>query len=333
MTFKRRINRTETYVFIALVLFILLVQLRSGQFFTGNNIVDIIRSLTVPAMFCIAELLILISGGIDVSFPSIAALSMYIVSTRMIHYSGNISVFFVVGILLGFIMGLLNGFFVARFRFPALIVTLGTASLYAGILNGVFGAHESPIPNAMLLLGKAKLFSIYNRQLQISSDMPITVLFLVVLVILTIFLLYYTKLGRGIFAIGGDFVSAQRAGFNVAAIQIFVYSFSGALAGFTGVTRACMMLNCAPTNMKGMEMTVIAACVLGGASVTGGTGTITGTLLGITLMTVMANSLILIGIPTYWQRVFTGLIILIGTGISAYQILLKKRKIAEKQVG
>lgn len=332
MTFKRKINRTETYVFIALILFITLVQIRSGQFFTGNNIVDIVRSLTIPAMFCIAELLILISGGIDVSFPAIAALSMYLVSTRMINYQGSIGMFFIAGTVLGVVMGSLNGFLVAKFRFPALIVTLGTASLYAGILNGVFGAHESPIPKQMHALGKAKLFSVYNPHLQISSDMPVTVLFLVVLVVLSAILLYRTKLGRGIFAVGGDFISAQRTGFNVIGIQMFVYAFSGALAGFTGVARASMMLNCAPTNMTGMEMTVIAACVLGGASVTGGSGTIIGTLLGITLMTVMSNSLILIGIPTYWQRVFTGLIILIGTGISAYQVLLKKKKLAEKKL-
>lgn len=330
MTLKRKINRTETYVFIALVLFMMLVQVRSGQFFTGNNIVDIVRSLTIPALFCIGELLVLISGGIDVSFPSIAALSMYIVSTKMLHYSGSIVVFFIVGIILGAIMGFINGFLVAKFRFPALIVTLGTSSLYAGILNGVFKAHESPIPEQMHALGKAKLFSVHNATLGISSDMPFTVIFLVIVVIFAFILLRYTKIGRGIFAIGGDIVSAKRVGFNVFGIQLFVYVLSGALAGLIGILRASMMLNCAPTNLVGMEMTVIAACVLGGARVTGGSGTIIGTLLGIGLMTVMANSLILIGISTYWQRVFTGLIILIGTGVSAYQIVRKNKKLTEK---
>ena len=107
---------------------------------------------------------------------------------------------------------------------------------------------------------------------------------------------------------------------------MFVYCFSGAIAGFTGITRAVMMTNCQPTNLAGIEMTCIAACVLGGVSVTGGKGTITGTMIGITLMTMMSNSLILLGIPTYWQRVFTGAIILIGTGISAYQILKNNKK-------
>ncbi|WP_320128626.1 ABC transporter permease [uncultured Sphaerochaeta sp.] len=331
MNIRKRINRTETYILIALVLFCVLVQVRSGQFFTANNIVDILRSLTIPGMFCICELLVLLSGGIDVSFPSIAALSMYLVSTRMIGYTGNIVVFFIVGTFLGLVMGALNGYLVGKFHFNALIVTLGTSSLYTGILNGVFLAHESPIPAPMLALGKAKLFSVYNQQLQLRSNMPIAFIFFLTVVLLTFVILHYTKLGRGIYAIGGDINSANRVGFNVFGIQMFVYCFAGGLAGFVGVARASMMLNCAPTNMVGMDMTVIAACVLGGASVTGGVGTISGVLLGMGLMTVMSNSLILIGISTYWQRVFTGLIIIVGTGVSTYQALQKQRRLIKRE--
>lgn len=332
MNIKKLTKRTESYIFIALLLLCLLIQFRSGQFFTGNNLVDLSRSLTIPAMFCVGELLVLISGGIDVSFPSIAALSMYVVCTRLTMFSGNIFLLLAAGTVLGLVMGALNGFLVAKFRFPAMIVTLGTSSLFTGVLMGGFAAHESPIPDAMAALGKSKLFSASNAELGISSDMPVTVLFLILLVAVVWFLLRYTKLGRGIYAIGGDVVSAQRAGYRVFAIQMFIYCFCGALAGFTGVTRAAMMQNCAPTNLNGMEMTCIAACVLGGASVTGGTGTLTGTILGIALMTVMSNSLILIGIPTYWQRVFTGAIILIGTGVSAYQVLSSQKKLASKQI-
>jgi len=126
-------------------------------------------------------------------------------------------------------------------------------------------------------------------------------------------------LGRGIFAIGGDEIAAQRAGFNVFRTKMFIYGLAGAMAGIGGIARACMMQNCHPTNLNGMEMTVIAAVVLGGTRVTGGVGTLTGAILGVALMTVMSNSLILIGIPIYWQRVFTGAIIIIGTGVSAYQ--------------
>lgn len=330
---KRKFARTESYIFLALVLFSFLVQARSGQFYTGNNLVDQVRSLTIPAMFCIGELFILLSGGIDVSFPSIAALSMFVVSKVMINYTGSIFTCFLMGLGLGLVMGAINGFLVGRFNFIPLIVTLGTSSIYTGIMNGILWAHESPIPEPMLTFGKKSLFQAYNPMLDIKSKMPMTILFLVGIVILAYFILHYTKLGRGVYAIGGDITAARRAGYNVFWIQMFIYSFSGALAGFIGVARASMMLNCSPQNMIGMEMTIIAACVLGGIRVTGGFGTITGAMLGITLITVLSNSLILLGIPTYWQRVFTGCIIIIGTATSAYQMLNKQKKLANKQEG
>ena len=133
-------------------------------------------------------------------------------------------------------------------------------------------------------------------------------------------------LGRGIYAIGGDEASAQRAGFNVPGIKMFIYCFVGALAGVTGIARISMMVYADPTSMLGMELTVIAAVVLGGTRVTGGLGSLTGTMLGVALMTVLANSLILIGIPTYWTRVFTGAVIIVGTGVTAWQVSSRGRR-------
>lgn len=325
MKITKMLKKTEFYIFVAILLFSILVQIRSGQFYTGNNIVDILRSLTIPAIFCIGELFILISGGVDVSFPAVASLSMYVVSMYMTGYEGSIVLFLLVGTLLGSLMGLINGFLVAKYRFNPLIVTLGTGSLYTGILLGVFAAQQIPIPKPMYGLGKAKLFTAVNTTLNIQSDMPITFLFLVAIMLLGWFILNKTMLGRGIYAVGGDSVSAERAGFHVFGIQIFAYVFAGGVAGLAGVLRASMMLISNPTNLNGMEMTVIAACVLGGASIIGGKGSITGAILGMLLMTIMANSLILIGIPTYWQKVFTGLIILVGTGVSAYQVLQSRK--------
>ena len=105
---------------------------------------------------------------------------------------------------------------------------------------------------------------------------------------------------------------------------MFIFCFSGMMAGFIGVSRASMMLTVSPNNMIGMEMDVIAACVLGGVSLVGGKGSVLGAVLGTALMTIVSNSLILLGIPTIWSRVFTGLIIIVGTGVSAVQE--KRRK-------
>ena len=321
-------KNTEPYVLAAIILLSFLIQFRSGQFFTGNNLVDLSRSIIVPALFAIGAQIVIVSGGIDVSFPAIASLSMYI-TTRVllnIDYSGPVILPYLMGAVFGILMGLFNGFLIGVFRFPTLVVTLGTSSLYIGIMQGVLAAHELPVPPAMFEHGKAKLFSAYNAGLGLSSDMPVTIFILIFFLALTYFLLKYTMLGRGIYALGGDEVSAQRAGFNILGIKLFIYSYVGLIAGIAGIARACMMRNCHPTNLLGIEMIVIAAVVLGGTRVTGGLGTLTGTMLGMALMTIMSNSLILLGISTYWQKVFTGMIILIGTGVSASQVVTSKKK-------
>jgi simple sugar transport system permease protein len=333
MQLKKMTHRTEFYIFLAIVVFAIMVQARSGQFFTNNNIVDVVRSLIVPAMFCIGEMVIILSGGIDVSFPVIASLSMYLVCTRMIDSAAGVWAMLLAGLLIGLGLGAVNGFLIGYFRFPALIITLGTTSLYSGILHGALSAMEKPVPDAMYDLGKAKLFTVTNEKIGLSADMPVTVIFLIALVALTYFLLNKTMLGRGIYAIGGDVGAAQRAGFKVLGTYMFLYCFSGAIAGFAGVTRAAMILDCHPSNLNGMEMTVIAACVLGGVRVVGGQGTLPGTLLGIGLITVMSNSLTLLGISMQWQKVFMGMIILIGTGVTAIQAKRSGRMLTGKLEG
>lgn len=331
---KRLLKRTEPYIFGAILLLSFLIQARSGQFYTGNNLVDLARSMVVPALFAIGAQMVIISGGIDVSFTAVASLSMY--ATNMIlyadNYSGPVFLAYAMGAGFGLAMGALNGFLIGYFRFPTLVVTLGTSSLFVGIMQGVLGAHETPVPPSMSEHGQAFLFSATNAELGLRSEMPVTILILLGVLVVAFFLMRYTMLGRGIFALGGDEVSAQRAGFNVFATKMFIYCSVGALAGVTGIARACMMQNCHPTNLNGMEMTVIAAVVLGGTRVSGGLGTLTGAMLGVGLMTIMSNSLILLGIPTYWQKVFTGAIIIIGTGVSAYQVNASQRRLATRRV-
>jgi len=330
---RRLSRRTEPYIFGAILLLSLLVQVRSGQFYTGNNLVDLARSMVVPGIFAIGALMVIVSGGIDVSFTAVASLAMFATNQILLpmNYSGPVILVYAIAAGFGLIMGALNGLLIGFFKFPTLVVTLGTASLFTGIMQGVLAAHELPVPPAMVLHGKAKLFSAYNAQLGLNSDMPVTILILITLLIVSFFILRYTMLGRGIYAIGGDEVSAQRAGFNVFGIKMFIYCFVGAVAGIAGITRASMMQNAHPTNLLGMELTVIAAVVLGGTRVSGGLGTLTGAMLGVALMTIMSNSLILIGIPTYWQKVFTGAIIIIGTGISAHQVAASRNRIASSR--
>ena len=320
-------QRSEPYVFAAIVVLSLLIQLRSGQFYSGNNLVDLARSLIVPALFSIGCMMVIVSGGIDVSFTAIASLAMFVTDRILLSssFSGNVLLAYALAALFGLVMGALNGVLIGFLRLPTLVVTLGTSSLYTGIMYGAFAASASDVPPSIALHGKETLFTATNSQFGLTSNMPSQILILVGMLALVFLLLRYTMLGRGIYAIGGDEAAAERAGFNVRAIKMFLYCFVGALAGITGIVRISMMSYADPSTMLGMELTVIAAVVLGGTRVTGGLGTLTGTILGVALMTVLANSLILIGIPTYWTRVFTGAVIIIGTGVTARQIGATRR--------
>lgn len=327
---KKVLHSSEFYVAVLIVLFSLLVEVRSGQFFTGNNLVDLIRAFTVPAMFAVGELMVLISGGVDCSFPAIASLSMFVVCKSFETSVTNPVIFFVVAALIGLVFGIFNGVIIGKYRFPALIVTLGTSSICWGIMQGVFASREYPLCDTLLKVGRAKILTATNSTSGLSSDLPMLTILMVVILALGWFILNKTMLGRGIYAIGGDMIAAKRAGFNVFKTTVFIYAFSGMMAGLIGVVRACMLQAVHPNNLEGLEMTVIAACVLGGVSLTGGKGTILQACLGTALLTIVSNSLILLGIDTHWQNVVTGIIIILGTAVTAIQNKKNAKKLAVK---
>ena len=157
-------------------------------------------------------------------------------------------------------------------------------------------------------------------------SLPTAVLFLVAAVVITWFILYRTMLGRSIFAVGGSREAAARIGFNVRATQVFVYGYVGVLAGVAGLIHASLARVANPSDIVGLELEVIAAVVLGGARLTGGYGTITGTLLGVTLIVLVNNTLVTLGIPTTWQKVMIGFLILLGTGLPAFQARLRANR-------
>lgn len=316
---RRYFKSTEFYVGLVLAVLCIAIQLKSGQFFSGNNLVDLVRAFSIPAMFCIGEMFVIITKGVDVSFPAIASMAMFIVCSKMEALTSNPLLYFLAAMLIGLVVGLVNGYIIARFKFPALIVTLGTSSICFGIMQGVFKSREYPLCAPLYELGQTKLFSVTNPVSGLTSDMPVGIILMILLIFIGWFILNKTMLGRGIYAIGGDEKAAQRAGFHVFRTLMFIYAFSGCMAGLIGVLRSTMLLAVHPNNLMGMEMTVIAACVLGGVRMEGGKGSVLGALLGMALLTVVDNSLILLEINTTWQKVFVGAIIIIGTAVSAIQ--------------
>ena len=327
-TLKKLTRRNEPYIFLVVLALALLIQFRSGQFFTGNNLVDISSAMVVPGLFAIGTFMVILSGGIDVSFPALASLTSYATTKMLLDagYTGGIWLPVLISLVLGAALGAFNGLFIGILGLPALIVTLGSSSVFKGVMQGALNSVQlATIPQGMKDFGTSALFVAQNPVSGLTSKMPLSILAFIAVLLLSFVILRYTFFGRGIYAIGGNEVSAHRAGFNTRRTKFLLYVFVGMVASLAGLFRTCMMQQNHPTNMLGMEMNIIAGVVLGGTAITGGAGSLTGCMLGTLLIVIVENSMILIGIPTIWKSVFVGALIIIGTGVSAYQVVRTNR--------
>jgi simple sugar transport system permease protein len=221
----------------------------------------------------------------------------------------------------GVALGAINGLLISRFKISTLITTLGTASVFHGALLTIVGTkaiNSAQLPDCFKAFG-AKDVLILTKSNGVNYGLSIFIIIFIVLALLTWLILKYTMLGRGIYAIGGDINAAERSGFNVAKIQFFIYCYVGFLAGIAGILHISLIRYSNPTYIVGTELGVIAAVVLGGSRITGGSGTIIGTIMGVAMVTILNNSLILVGLSSYWNNFFVGLIIIVSVSITSYQ--------------
>lgn len=315
------LTRNETLVALVILAFCATATIADPSFLSMPTLTDLLRGGIVLGIFAVGAMLVLVSGGIDVSFTAIAAFAMYATTLALVTYAPQTPWWaaFLVAMTLGGLLGAINGLFIAGFGLPTLIVTLGTLSIFRGFLLTFVGSRLiSNLPDGMLDFSRLMMLRGTNADGSFYS-LPWAFAALVAVVALTWFILHRTMLGRAIFAVGGSVESARRIGVNVPAVQFFVYVYVGALAGLAGIIHASMARVANPFDLVGLELSVIAAVVLGGARLAGGYGTLTGTLLGVALIVLVRNSLIVLGIPSTWQSVAIGALILIGTGVPAWQ--------------
>ncbi|MDR3495022.1 MAG: ABC transporter permease [Ancalomicrobiaceae bacterium] len=325
---KINYKSNEFLVFLVIVAFVIVATASYPGFFSIPTLFDLLRNGIVIGIFAIGVLLVLISGGIDVSFTAVAVFALFTTTLTVKQLGLDLPwpLVFLVSVLIGMGLGLINAVFIAGFRLPTLIVTLGTLSALRGFLLTFVGSQLiSNVPPSMQQFSRLVIVRGTNAQ-GFFYSLPWAFAFLVGVVVLTWFLLTRTLLGRNIFAIGGSLESARRIGINVRLTQVFVYAYVGGLAGLAGIIHASMARVANPFDLVGLELSVIAATVLGGARLSGGYGTITGTLLGVILIVMVNNSLILLGIPSTWQSVVIGALILLGTGLPSYQAKRAARK-------
>ncbi len=310
-------SRPELITLGLIVALCLVVSILEPRFFSPQNLVATIRTSTRLGIFALGVLLVLAAGGIDVSFTAIGVFALYAATTATLAFfpGAPYPVMVLLAIGIGTLMGLLNGFMVWRFAVPSLIVTIGTQYLFTGFLKTFIGTkHIMDIPNAMDAAGTASLLQ-FNTADGVRVTLPLLFLVLVVAAVLTHLLLNNTLLGRAVFAVGGSSAIAARLGFSVRTVQLFVFGTAGLIAGLGGMVHGSMNRLANPSDLVGTELDVIAAVVLGGARVSGGSGSVLGALLGVVLVVLINNSLILIGVPSTWQKVVIGGVILVASGV------------------
>jgi simple sugar transport system permease protein len=307
----------EMGILAVLVFLCVVLSVNNPIFLTLDNIQDILKANTVLAILAMGMTLVIITGGIDVSVAAITSAAMVITghSMKLLPESPiSILLAFVIAVGSGLILGLLNGTLISRLKIPPIVTTLGTMSIINGSIlyftNGVF-LNSSNFPQVFIRFSNFKL-----------AGISILVYVIVFVTLITWYVMKYMMIGRSVFAIGGNPVSAVRAGINLERTQLFVYGYMGFLAGIAAMTQMMYTKSVDPNGMLGFELTVISAVVIGGANILGGNGSVFGTLLGVLLLGVMQNGLILSHIDTYWQKVIVGLVILSAV---SYDYLQHKR--------
>lgn len=307
-------RRPEIVTLTILVVICVAVAIINPNFLQPGSLIDMGRASVVTGLFALGVFAILAAGGIDVSFTAIAALTMYSLTSFVIGVAPGMpmSAIIAIAVVAGALLGAVNGLLVHGLRVPSLIVTIGTQYLFRGILLAFVGTvWLMELPPQMTAFGKAALFQ-FEGMNGVTVDLPAYFLIFPAVVALAWFLFDRTLMGRAIFATGGNPEVAARLGYGQRIVHVFVFGFAGALAGLAGIIHVSATRMANPFDLVGMEIEVIAAVVLGGARITGGTGSVLGTVAGVLLITVVNNTLVLVGIPSTWQRVVVGAFILLA---------------------
>lgn len=300
---------TKYGIFIAFILMVGVLAIISPPFLKPSNIINILRQTSVNGIISIGMTFIIITGGIDLSVGSLLALSA-VVATSFAH-PGEYSWFvpLLIGIAVGFTGGAINGIIIAKKRIAPFIVTLGMMTAARGL--ALVYTNGRPVIN---------LSEAYNKiGGGYLAGIPLPVIIFIIIIIIGVFILHYTRYGRHVYAIGGNELAAKVSGINTVNVKIGVYAFTGALAGLAGIVLSSRVMSGSPATGQGYELDAIAAVVIGGSSLSGGVGTIAGTIVGVLIIGVMNNGLDLMNVSSYWQQIVKGLIIVLA-------VLLDKRR-------
>ena len=311
-SFLRRLLQTREFgVFLALVALLIVMRFLTPYFWKTDNVFNVLRGMSTIGIMAIGETMIIITGGIDLSVGSVLAASAML--TARLMYMGVVSpwVAVLIGIAFGTLLGAINGLIITRVKVTPFIATLGMLSIARGLAyllaSGLQGTVASNVPmrdEAVNFLGSGYV-----------GPVPVPVIEMIVLVIVFSLFLRSTVLGRQIYAVGSNEQGARLSGVPVNLVKLFVYTVTGALAALAGIMTAGLLETSATNAGTGSELDVIAAVVIGGASLAGGEGTIIGSIIGAAIMAVLRNAFVLLQFPIYMQTISIGVVIILAVAL------------------
>lgn len=305
----------QSQSFIALLLMVIAMSLLSDSFLTPDNGWNILRQISVNLCLSIGMTLIILSGGIDLSVGATLALSSAVAAGMLKHgvalpgfdvlLQFTVAGAIVSGVGVGFALGWFNGFVITRFKLPPFVATLGMFSIARGLTMLWTGGFP--------ITGLGVGFGFIGTGIFLGVPMPVWIT--AALVALFVVVTRKTRFGRHLYAVGGNERAARLTGLRVDRIKIWVYALGGALAGVAGLIVTARLDSAQPNAGLGYELDAIAAVVIGGTSLSGGRGSVMGTVLGCLIIGVLNNGLFLLNVSPFWQQVVKGVVILVAVAI------------------
>lgn len=295
-------------LFIFLVLEVIFFSTASPYFLKVNNLFNIATAASLIGIVCVGMTIVMIGGGFDLSIGSVMAASG-VIAAMTYKSTGSFALSLLASIATGLVVGGINGFCITRLRINALITTLATMGIVRGVAYII--SHGTTVlisDDTWTMLGQGKI-----------GPLPVLSILLVVFFVAGWWIMKYTQFGRYVYAIGGNDKSCYLSGINVKGWRTMQYTACGALAGFAGLLLSSQAGASFPTAALGFELDAVSATVLGGVSLAGGIGTMTGTFLGVLIIGVLKNGMLQLDIPIYWQMVAQGLVLLTAVGIDQFR--------------
>lgn len=289
-------------VLFALLLLSALLALASPNFLTLTNIPIVLRNASFVGMVALGETLVVLVGGIDLSVGTAAGLSAIVGALMLTRLGLHPFVVIPLTAAFGMSLGIVNAFFVARLRLNPFIVTLASGEIFAGVILVITqGYPVRPLGSPFILFGQTAL-----------AGVPLPFLIFLGSGMALWWVLAKTKVGRNIYAVGGNREAAALVGIRVARIEMLVFALAGMFAALAGILYASRMDAAQPTVGEGWMLSAITAAILGGTSLRGGEGTIIGTIFGALLLTVLQNGTVLLNVSGYWERIIIGAVVLVA---------------------